>query len=511
LKQRFCMFKRRHGFAAFVLLALLGATVRAQTADGPAEVYVPPAAVRRATPPPCPELPQPDSDPALCAPPSWTSGGELANHVFPPMAIALKVPSGAPLRIALDHRARIAHVGEPVVGRLTQAVYAFDEAVLPVGTIATGRVTSVKKVPAPRATMAYANGNFSPAHAYELTFDELELQDGRKLAIHTTVSAGTAQVVRLVSHAGAENERHDNFVVKAVRDTTREVETTVHSAIQEVTAPGRMERLKQAVVSQSPYRRQYLNAGTHFNASLEVGLDFGTATRTATELAALGTTPEPGSLLHASLVSEVTSATATRGTPVAAILTEPVFSATHQLVLPAYSKLVGEVVSAKPAAKLHHNGDLRVIFQRIETPEGLAQLMQGSLEGVEVSRAANLALDEEGGAHATENKSRYLSTGLAIALAAAASHPDNEHGTTDAAGDPGVRAGAGVSGFGFAGSLISFAARSTPVSMGFAAYGASVSIYSNFLSRGRDVVFPKDTPMEIGFGLPHPQAAPPRP
>jgi hypothetical protein len=44
--------------------------------------------------------------------------------------------------------------------------------------------------------------------------------------------------------------------------------------------------------------------------------------------------------------------------------------------------------------------------------------------------------------------------------------------------------------------------------MGFAAYGASVSIYSNFLSRGRDVVFPKDTPMEIGFGLPH---APPVP
>jgi hypothetical protein len=318
-------------------------------------------------------------------------------------------------------------------------------------------------------------------------------------------------VVRLVSHSGAEHEQHENFVVKAVKDTTRQVQSAVHSAMEEVTAPGRMERLKQYVASQLPYRRQYLDAGTHFNASLDAGLDFGSTTRTTTQLAALGTTPDAGSLLHASLVSEVTSATATRGTLVTAILMEPVFSATHQLELPAYCKLVGEVVSAKPAAKLHHNGDLRVIFQRIETPDGMAQLMQGSLEGVEVSRAANLELDEEGGAHATENKTRYLSTGLAIALAAAASHTDNDHGTTDPAGDPGVRAGAGVSGFGFAGSLISLAAKSTPVSMGFAAYGASVSIYSNFLSRGRDVVFPKDTPMEIGFGLPHAQATPPKP
>jgi hypothetical protein len=36
--------------------------------------------------------------------------------------------------------------------------------------------------------------------------------------------------------------------------------------------------------------------------------------------------------------------------------------------------------------------------------------------------------------------------------------------------------------------------------MAMGAYGASVSVYSHFLSRGRDVVFPKNTSMEIGFG-----------
>jgi hypothetical protein len=43
--------------------------------------------------------------------------------------------------------------------------------------------------------------------------------------------------------------------------------------------------------------------------------------------------------------------------------------------------------------------------------------------------------------------------------------------------------------------------------MAFGAYGASASIYSNFISRGQDVVLPKDTPLEVGFGKPHPAAA----
>jgi len=94
---------------------------------------------------------------------------------------------------------------------------------------------------------------------------------------------------------------------------------------------------------------------------------------------------------------------------------------------------------------------------------------------------------------ATDSKTRYVSTGLARLM---------EHNITDATGDPGVRAGAGISGFGISGSLITLVARSQPVSMGFAAYGASYSLYRNFLSRGKDVVFPKDTPMEIGFGAP---------
>src|SRR5258705_181911 len=83
-------------------------------------------------------------------------------------------------------------------------------------------------------------------------------------------------------------------------------------------------------------------------------------------------------------------------------------------------------------------------------------------------------------------------TGFSLLMLAAASRPDVEHGTTDAAGDPSVRAGAGVSGSRVAGSLISLAAHSQPVSMAFGALGASQSIYSNFLSRGKDVTLPEN-------------------
>jgi hypothetical protein len=32
------------------------------------------------------------------------------------------------------------------------------------------------------------------------------------------------------------------------------------------------------------------------------------------------------------------------------------------------------------------------------------------------------------------------------------------------------------------------------------AYGAAMSVYTHFIPRGRDIAFPKNTAMEIGFG-----------
>ena len=275
-------------------------------------------------------------------------------------------------------------------------------------------------------------------------------------------------------------------------------------AAEQIRAPGKWHRVKQFFVSQSPYRRQYLEVGTRFSASLQQELDFGYDTQSQDQLSQLGSVPLADTVLHARLLLEVSSATATRGSPVVAELTQPVYSANHQLLLPCGSRLIGQVVEARPARLLRRNGELRVIFEHIEMPGGNLQEVQGTLEGIEVARSAHLRLDEEGGAHATDSKTRYLSTGVALLMAAVAAHPDVERGTVDQAGDPAVRAGAGASGFGLAGTLIGLASKSNAVSIVFSAYGASASIYSNFLSRGRDVVLPKNVPMEIGLGAPHP-------
>lgn len=495
----------------------------------------------------CDQAPERDALVSLCA--ASTTLEERTEEVatpLPPAKIDLGIPSGTPLRIALDQRVRINHPGEVVHGKVVESVYAFDQEVIPAGSVATGHVMDVNPVSPVKRALAYSNGNFSPFHKYKVTFDTLTLPDGRQLPIKTTVSPGTAEVVHLVSNPDKEKQKNaagrtEDRAKQEAKSKIQEAKDEVHDSWAKITAPGKMHRLKQFLLAQSPYRRQYLQPGTRFVADLDEPLDFGETTRTGAQLAEVGSAPVPDSTLKARLVAEVSSATASRGTPVTAILTEPLYSPTHELILPANSRLVGQVLQAKPAGLLHHNGELRVIFERIETSDdavqALAQMkappalpdqapakphleqehsrpdsqpMIGNLEGVEVDRKANIRLDEEGGARTTDSKTRYLSTGLAVLLAAAASHPDAEHGEVDAGGDPAVRTAAGGSGFRLTGALLSFASKSTPVSIAFGAYGASASIYTNFLSRGRDVVLPKDTPMEIGFGAPHPAASQPK-
>jgi hypothetical protein len=452
----------------------------------------------------CNEVPREDTLPALCAPPT----SETSAPSVPDSVVVLKVPAGAALSVTVDEKVRIAKVGQVVSGRIVEPVYAFDRTVIPAGSVVTGKVTSIHTVPRLRKTMSYVNGNFSPYHEYELEFDTVTLPDNEQRAIVTTVSPGIAQVVHLVPGG---TKKKPNAAQRQIEGAKAEAKAKVQDAMDGIKAPGKMHRLKEMVLAQSPYRRQYLQPGTRFYASLDEALDFGKTTRTAEQLAELGKSPEPDSILHARFAEEVSSATAQRGNVIAAVLSEPLFSQDHHLLLPANSRIAGEVIQAKPARKLHLNGDLRVIFNRIETPQGVVQPMQGSVEGVEADRRSGVKLDAEGGAQATDSKTRYLSTGVAVLLAAAASHTDNEHGTTDAAGDPGVRAGAGVSASGITGTLISLAAKSQPVSMAFAAYGAGNSVYNNFLSRGKDVVFVKNTPLEIGFSEPHAKGAQKKP
>lgn len=425
----------------------------------------------------------------------------------PVVEIKLTVPAGTPLRVAVKDRVRIQHPGEPVAATLTQSIFAFDTEVIPAGSQVNGRIDRIDLVTKKKRTLAIANGDFTPAHRYSLVLDSLVLPDGRRLILATEVSSGATQVVHLVTDP--EREKKKNKVAQAAASAKQEVRDKVHATIADIRSPGRMARLKGYLAAQLPFRRQFLESGTRFNAVLQEPLDFGAVTRTTEELADLGAVPPDGSMLVAQLCAEVSSATAQPGAPIEAVVTTPLFTAEQKLVVPAGSRLLGEVVEAKAARKLHRNGELRVVFRRIELPDGAARPVQASLEGMEVDQAAGLKLDAEGGARATERKTRYLSTALAVFVAASAAQPDHpDPGDPIGAGDPGANAAAGGSGFKLVGAVVGYAAHSQVFSSVLGVYGAASSIYSNFLSRGREVVLPRNTPVEISFGKAHRRTEP---
>jgi hypothetical protein len=155
----------------------------------------------------CDEAPREDALVSLCMPPSFSE-----EDAAPPASefrakIPLNLPNGTPLRIALDQRTRVDHPGEMVHGKVVETVYAFDQPVIPAGSVVSGQIISINPVSGVKRTLAYANGDFSPFHKYEATFEMLTLPDGRQFPIKTTVSMGTADVVHLVSNPEKEKQK----------------------------------------------------------------------------------------------------------------------------------------------------------------------------------------------------------------------------------------------------------------------------------------------------------------
>src|SRR6266404_7880122 len=183
------------------------------------------------------EVPREDALPSLCAPPT----SETIAPPAPDSVILLQVPAGTALRVAVDQKVRIAAVGQVVSGKITETVYAFDQAVMPAGSEVTGKVTSIHTVPGMRKAMSYVNGNFSPYHEYELEFDSVTLPDKDRRAIVTTVSPGIAQVVHLVPGG---TKKKPNAAQREIENAKTEAKAKVNDTLDEIKAPGKMHRLK---------------------------------------------------------------------------------------------------------------------------------------------------------------------------------------------------------------------------------------------------------------------------
>lgn len=418
-----------------------------------------------------------------------------------PTVIPLTIQAGVPLHVVLDKSVRVKHAGAPIEGRVLEPIYVFDRKVIPAGSEIQGRVTKVEPVSRKRRLQALARGNFTPSHKTVIEFNTLRLKDGKQMPIETVVSPGAARVVHLV--AGG-NHKKEGRVGRRVTEARQALKQQEQQTLDAFRAPAKLKRLEAMFSAELPYHRQFLAKGTSFAAELVRPLKLGTADCPSKELARMGSEIPPGSLVHVRLATPLSSATSHEGSPVEAIVSRPVFSSSHQLILPEGSRLDGVVTEATPARRLGRNGKLRFTFRRIELPRGSTREIEAGLQAADVSSAAHLKLDAEGGAHATSSKTKYIMPAIDVLLASSSIDGDSgQRAIQEGTGSAGELTGGAVRGgvgFGLVGSALALAARSQPVSAAFAFYGAAWSIYSHLMARGSEVVFPKDTAMEIRFG-----------
>jgi len=211
-------------------------------------------------------------------------------------------------------------------------------------------------------------------------------------------------------------------------------------------------------------------------------------------------------VVHARLVTPLSSATSHKGQNVEAVLSQPLMDG-GTLILPQGSRLKGSVKQAVPARRMKKNGQLRIAFSEVVPPDGIEQKVVSTLEAVQAGKNANVKLDAEGGAEATTSKSRYLGTAVSLGLAMMSAGHGRDH-DGDGGNGSGNSAAGGAGGFKLVGMVMGALVRSRAFGTTMGAYGAAVSVYSNFMARGHEVEFPKNTAMQIGIGT---RAATPKP
>lgn len=414
--------------------------------------------------------------------------------------IKLVVDKGAPLWLALAKPLPAKREGDTVEARLVEPIYAFDRIVVPAGTRVLGHVTKVEPVSHQVRERAILAGDFTPLRDAQIEFDTLVFKDGKRVPLQTKVSAGLPDVVHLES-ASADAKKHQSQASQVADIARQEINARRQEAMDAIKGPGKMKRIKERALAMLPYHSQTIPVGTRFDAELLVPLDFGTVNCPVQDLVKIGSSESPVGVVHARLITPLSSATAQRGKPVEAIISQPMYTADHHLILPVGSRLEGTVLQATPARRMNRTGSLRFTFRRAVPPSGMAQTVEGSLSGVAANRDDHIKLDAEGGAHATHPKSGYVLPVLDVMLASSTldgldhhAHLDHRHYDGP---NPG-RAATGGIGFGLIGAAASLSSHVAAVGFGF--WGAGWGVYYRFIARGTEVVFPMDTPMEITLG-----------
>lgn len=371
--------------------------------------------------------------------------------------------------------------GEAIEGRLMHPLFADGRLAVPENTLIKGRVVDLEPNKSTR-WHGRLRGDFTPFHSVKVQFDELMLPEG-PMHISSTVAADGAPVIQL-SAPGATPNR--SFISRS----WEQAKSQARDRVAYFTAPGKGDRALQFLYHQLPYHPERIQAHTAWSIELTAPL-------------ALPALPAPAPLpaapplphgktetwaVHAVLNRDLTSARAQPGDPVEALVVEPVFDRDKNLVVPQGSTLIGKVTASRAARSFGRSGKLRFTFQQARFPEGFSRRVQGSLAAAATEKTQNLTLDAEG-TISPRNQSSAIAPILLTMLAGRALDQDEGHMI--------VHTGEASNGFGLVGRVVGVAAGNYNVAAGLGYYAAALSIYENFLRPGRDVVFPKNTRIEI--------------
>ena len=394
---------------------------------------------------------------------------------------SIRIPANTPLSIQLlDHVPMKA--GEALEGRLLYPVYVDNRIAIPAGTRVRGTVIQLDSNRS-RRIHARLRGDFTPFHIPVVRFDELVLPDGERESMVSDSAKDGAPILRLSPAAGAKKGSIVSRQIAAEKQRIKD-------AAAQITAPGRGDRLVQFIYTQLPYHPERIEKGTAWTIALAQPLNI-RPIDPRPDAGAKAEPPGPSSAtewrLRAYLQETISSADRKPGDTFQSVVSEPVFNAEHAVVVPQGSVLVGEITQTKPARSFGRQGKLRFRFRQLKLPTGFTQPVEGTLSGVDANKSANLQIDPEGGI-APKPQNRVL---LPLVLTFLAGRGLDDDGSRIANG------AVASNGLGIVGRIVGIVATSRNVAAGIGFYGAALAFYDLCLARGHNVVFTRNTRIEV--------------
>ncbi|HUV68097.1 MAG TPA: hypothetical protein VMW15_00445, partial [Terracidiphilus sp.] len=325
---------------------------------------------------------------------------------------------------------------------------------------------------------ALLDGQFTPPAVAAVRFDSLRLPSGATLPIQTSTTQRDATVVTMSTGKKSSLRTQARDLIKAQK---REALDTLHH-------PRLGDRIEKLLFAQLPWSPPTIWTGTEYDAELTAPIQVpGPQPAPLPEATLHGT---PTGIVEARLLTPLNSATDGRGTPVVAVLTQPLLTTdSKQVLFPEGARMTGLVTVSRPARWFGRNGQMRFTFRTIAREDAGPTIIHGQLAAAEAAPGTHAKLDEEGTAKSSSGSEKYLAP-LALSVLATSAFEG------DATSNP-VHSGVDSNGFGFAARVAVMSSANAVLLHTFAVYAASKSIYYRWIARGHEIDFPKDTRVQI--------------